>query len=53
MTMRQAENLVSRMTFEECAACLESDSAGEMDQIMLDHMEELDKARFMEFMETF
>ena len=51
--MRQAENLVSRMSFEECAACLESNSGDEMDQVMLDHMEELDKVRFMEFMETF
>ena len=53
MTTKQAENLVERMSFDECRIYLENDSACGLEHIMLDHMEELDKARFVKFMETF
>lgn len=53
MTMKQKENLVGRMTFSECKFYLENDAAMGMEDLMMDHMEELDKARFMAFMETF
>lgn len=52
-TMRRAEKLVAMLDFEGCIAYLENNSETSLDFLILDRMEELDKARFIEFSKTF
>ena len=52
-TMRKAEKLVAMLDFDGCVAYLENNSETSLDFLILDRMEELDKARFIEFSKTF
>lgn len=52
-TMRRAEKLVAMLDFDGCIAYLENNSETSLDMLILDRMEELDKARFIEFSKTF
>ncbi|NCA80946.1 MAG: hypothetical protein EOM76_12365 [Sphingobacteriia bacterium] len=52
-TMRRAERLIATLTFEDCITYLENNSETSLDFLILDRIEELDKARFIEFSKTF
>ena len=52
-TMRKAEKLVATLDFNACITYLENTSETSLDQLIFDRMEELDKARFIEFSKTF
>ena len=51
--MLRAEKLVATLDFNACIAYLENNSDTSLDMLILDRMEELDKARFIEFSKTF
>lgn len=49
----RARELVAKLNFDECAALLEKLEGIELFPIIMDRMEELDEARFLEYAENF